>query len=40
MSKKEIPNSFLIDGTGQIIGVNLLEAELEEILARRSIIDN
>lgn len=32
---KEIPNSFLIDGTGQIIGVNLLEEELEKVLASR-----
>ena len=33
---KEIPNSFLIDGEGQIIGVNLLEEQLAEILAHRS----
>ncbi len=33
---KEIPNTFLIDGTGQIIGVNLKEEELDEILAQRS----
>ena len=32
---KEIPNSFLIDGEGMVIGVNLLEEQLEEILARR-----
>jgi thiol-disulfide isomerase/thioredoxin len=33
---KEIPNTFLIDGNGQIIGVNLLEEKLDEILAQRS----
>ncbi len=33
---REIPNSFLIDGDGQIIGVNLLIEELDEILAQRS----
>lgn len=32
---KEIPNTFLIDGTGKIIGVNLLTEKLEEILANR-----
>lgn len=32
----EIPNSFLIDGDGQIIGVNLSEEGLEEMLALRS----
>ena len=32
---KEIPNSFLIDGTGKIIGVNLLKEKLDEILALR-----
>ena len=32
---KEIPNTFLIDGTGQIIGVNLSTEKLEEILAKR-----
>lgn len=33
---KEIPNTFLIDGAGQIIGVNLLAEELDERLAERS----
>jgi len=33
---KEIPNTFLIDGNGQIIGVNLLEERIDEILAHRS----
>lgn len=32
---KEIPNTFLIDGKGQIIGVNLSPEKLEEILAKR-----
>lgn len=32
---KEIPNTFLIDGTGQIIGVNLSTEKLGEILAKR-----
>ena len=32
---KEIPNTFLIDGTGQIIGVNLSIEKLDEILAKR-----
>lgn len=34
---KEIPNSFLIDGTGTIIGVNLLKEKLDEILALRQV---
>jgi len=33
---KEIPNTFLIDGTGKIIGVNLSIEKLDEILAKRS----
>lgn len=33
---REIPNTFLIDGTGQIIGVNLLVENLDELLAQRS----
>jgi len=32
---KEIPNTFLIDGMGKIIGVNLSIEKLEEILAKR-----
>jgi len=32
---KEIPNTFLIDGTGKIIAVNLLTEKLDEILAKR-----
>lgn len=32
---REIPNTFLIDGTGKIIGVNLLTEKLDEILASR-----
>lgn len=32
---KEIPNTFLIDGTGKIIGVNLLTEKIDEILANR-----
>lgn len=32
---KEIPNTFLIDGTGIIIGVNLSIEKLDEILAKR-----
>lgn len=32
---KEIPNSFLIDGDGMIIGVNLIKEKLDEILAHR-----
>ena len=33
---KEIPNNFLIDGDGEIIGVNLRIDQLDEILTYRS----
>lgn len=32
---KEIPNTFLIDQTGKIIGVNLTYQKIDEILTRR-----
>lgn len=32
---KEIPNTFLIDGTGKIIGVNLRVEKINDILANR-----